>query len=161
MSGFDSRIHRARRITRKGFGAFFFMPRVRTRTPIASMLSARSNTPVSETISFSNRVPSMPEAIRQSMVSAPAGPSVVMTCMTLIIWRLKLHSSTGDRRVGSRFTDSCSSPLLERNGRFPEHAFCVPGMRKIYDVLVQFFVCLDHRRHVVVFSCPLRGGHPH
>ncbi len=64
----------------------FVIPRVRTRTPMDSILSARSRISVRETTSFSKRVPSIPAAIRQSMFSAPAGPSVVMMCITLIMF---------------------------------------------------------------------------
>src|ERR1700739_478116 len=109
-SGFDSRIHCARRITSKGFGTLFFMPSVRTRTPLASIAPARSKIPVRETTSFSNRAPSIPDAIRQSLVSAPAGPRVVMMCMTLIT-----------------FIDSGSPTLLRLESQAPGARFLRSG----------------------------------
>ncbi len=85
-SGFDSRIHRASRITANGFGIVRVMPSVRAGTPINCIRSARSIIGVSETIPFSNRVRSIPAAMRHSIFSAPAGPRVVMMCMTLIMF---------------------------------------------------------------------------
>src|SRR6202171_6414666 len=172
-SGFDSRIHRARRITSKGLGTFVFMPSVRTRTPTSCILSARSNRPVSETTSFSNRVLSIPETTRESMISAPAGPRVVMTCRTLIILLFALffpqlapELSYYDCQIWpAPQQQACSSILAShaffgRNGRLPGYAFRAQTTRMINEILVQFFVCLDHPRHMVVFPCPARGCHP-
>ncbi len=87
--------------------------------------------PVRETTSFSNREASMPDASRQSMVSAPAGPSVVMTCITLImlIFRLPLQ------------LQECSSipayySFFGRNGGTPKDAFYVRTLRMIKEPLV-------------------------
>src|SRR5260370_35213136 len=148
-SGFDSRIHCARRITSNGFGTLVLMPSVRTRTPTCCIRSARSRMAVSETTSFSNRVPSIPEAIRQSIVSAPAGPRVVMMCMTFIMLVFRFPCGQPDRSLTLDF-----HTLFGRNGGLAEVAFCFQMARVMKDTVVQFFVCPDHRRDIVALSCP-------
>src|SRR5260370_37595399 len=75
--------------------------------------------PVSDTTSFSSRVPSIPVATRESMVSAPAGPRVVMTCMTLIILPFKFVAAAhlaGEARfpLSHRAPDRPDSRTLPR-----------------------------------------------
>src|ERR1700719_1916728 len=151
--GFDSRIHWARRITSSGFGMDLSMPSVRTRTPIECIFSARSRIPVSETISFSNRVPSIPAAIRHNMFSAPAGPSVVMMCITLIMF-VFIPLSEPSALVASH-------SLFGWNRGPAKHAPHIPELRGRQELLIHFLVGPDHIRHVVVFSCAAGSGRSH
>src|SRR6202040_784984 len=151
--GFDSRIHWARRITSSGFGMPLFMPSVRTRTPMECIFSARSRIPVSETISFSKRVPSIPAAIRHNIFSAPAGPSVVMMCITLIMFVFILRSESSVVAAPQSF--------FGRNRRPPEHALRVPPLRMNNEGLIDLFVGAHHVRHVEVFLRVARGCRSH
>src|SRR6267378_8184269 len=128
-----------------GLGALVFMSSERTRTPIACILVARSNMPVIETTSFSNRAPSIWEAIRQSMVSAPAGPRVVMMCMTLIILVFfdipnKMASSV-DQFKKTDFSFGFLTSF-SRNDGFSDYTFSGQVMRIVNEFLIQSFVCL-------------------
>src|SRR5260370_985639 len=92
--GFEYRKHWARRHTSQVLCALVFILRDRTPAPHPRIFSAKSKMPVSETTSFSKRVRSIPEMTRESIISAPAGPRVVITCMILVMLRFKLVSGT-------------------------------------------------------------------
>src|ERR1700686_5365955 len=131
----------------------FFMPSVRTRPPMECIFPARSRIPVSETISLSNRVASIPAAIRHNIFSASAGPSVVMMCITLIIFVFILLSQG--------LVVVAPQSFFGRNRRPAEHALRVPALRMNEEVLIHLFVSADHVRHVEVFFCAARGCRSH
>src|SRR5438128_9461707 len=128
-----------------GFGAPFFIPSVRTRAPVASILSAKSSIPVRDTTSFSNLFRSIPEAILQSMVSAPAGPRVVMTCMTLIIFVLPQGRTVPADLLGghSAIVNQCSGSQ---------------GPGTLNHLLVDFLIRFDHLCYIKLFARSARGS---
>src|SRR6266852_7446190 len=129
------------------------MPSVRTGTPMECIFSARSRIPVSEMTSFSKRAGSIQAAIRHSIFSAPAGPSVVMMCITLIMFVFILLSETSSLVA--------SESLFGWNHRPAEQAPHIPELRLGKQILVNILVSADHVCHFIVLSCAACGGRSH
>jgi len=104
---------------RNGFGIAFFMPRVRTRTPMERIFSARSRIrSAKQPRSQSAPCPSRPQS-GHNIFSAPAGPSVVMMCITLIMFVLIFRSESSPMLTSQFF--------FGRNHR-PRTAPHIPGL---------------------------------
>src|SRR5260370_1682865 len=91
--------------------------------------------------------------MRHNIFSAPAGPSVVMMCITLIMFVPVLRSESSPMLTSQFF--------FGRNRRPSEQAPHIPRLGMSQQILVHILVGVDHVCHVVILPCTACGGGPH